>query len=780
MAVYRYQHGERPLEGYTIQHGLGRGGFGEVYYAISDSGREVALKAVQNYEDIELRGIKHCMNLKHPQLVSIFDIRHNTQSLPFVIMEYIDGPSLRDILDSHPEGLGAAKSAFFLKEIARGLTYLHDCGVVHRDLKPHNVFYEQGVVKIGDYSLSKAISTSHRSGHTMTVGTVHYMAPEIGVGRYDSTVDIYALGVLLYEMLTGQPPFTGDSMGEVLMKHVAGDVDVSGIDEPFARVIRKALSKDPSDRYQTAQEMVDDLMGHADLQQSVASIGPESLTIIAEKAMKQIAQKPIHLAQPLPATAPGPGPGINGRKIRQHAAAARDAIRPAVNKIANQVEHLAEKVIPTSPNDPYRYTFDVRPRGRQHRATSHKRGGLAFWIFGMIALFVALGGTAEVGHPGPLVLFIVGWVALVNYRRGHQQRAAAASMQAPGNNAHQAGVHQAGAHPDAAYPNASPPPPPNGEPQHAHKFANAARSPDAPYGYEPFTEESPYSRLVALVMSCFAIFIPIAGLQRIYVGRIKSGLLWLFTFGLLGVGQIYDIIMIALGQFRDVDGKRLLSFSKQKMRDLQEPVNRYSAVVRQQWTDSRIGFKLGNLLFNFIGGALLLIALAAGTVVAIDIPAAIASGSFGMELKHHFYDVTTMRDWNVLVSAGLGIVTLVTGTLAAICLVFARRESTWSHMLRIPAATAVFTASVLCLGSTTNFGQRWLSVADYVEGNRIGPAISMLIRHDFWPGMIFGAILFVFAIFILAWPARHRRPVDAVTPVAAEQGHSETHEKQRV
>ena len=98
MAVYRYQHGERPLEGYTIQHGLGRGGFGEVYYAISDSGREVALKAVQNYEDIELRGIKHCMNLKHPQLVSIFDIRHNTQSLPFVIMEYIDGPSLADFL----------------------------------------------------------------------------------------------------------------------------------------------------------------------------------------------------------------------------------------------------------------------------------------------------------------------------------------------------------------------------------------------------------------------------------------------------------------------------------------------------------------------------------------------------------------------------------------------------------------------------------------------------------------------------------------------------------
>ena len=172
MAIYRYQHGDRPLDGFTIQHGLGRGGFGEVYYAVSDAGREVALKAVQNYEDIELRGIKHCMNLKHPQLVSIFDIKHTHDGLPFVVMEYIDGPSLRDILDSHPDGLGAAKAAFFLQEIIKGLAYLHDCGVVHRDLKPHNVFYENGVVKIGDYSLSKAISTSHRSGvgrHTLPV-----------------------------------------------------------------------------------------------------------------------------------------------------------------------------------------------------------------------------------------------------------------------------------------------------------------------------------------------------------------------------------------------------------------------------------------------------------------------------------------------------------------------------------------------------------------------------------------------------------------------------------
>ena len=110
MASYRYQHGDRPLNGYTIEQALGRGGFGEVYYAVSDSGRQVALKAVQNYEDIELRGISHCMNLKSPHLVSIFDVKHSDRGDPFVIMEYVAGPSLRDLLDEAPNGLGTGKS----------------------------------------------------------------------------------------------------------------------------------------------------------------------------------------------------------------------------------------------------------------------------------------------------------------------------------------------------------------------------------------------------------------------------------------------------------------------------------------------------------------------------------------------------------------------------------------------------------------------------------------------------------------------------------------------
>lgn len=297
MASYRYQRGDTPLEGYTIEHAVGRGGFGEVYYAVSDSGKQVALKAVQNYEDIELRGSTHCMNLKSPHLVTIFDVKHSERGDPFVIMEYVSGPSLRELLDDSPSGLGQEKAAWFIREIAKAVSLLHDNGIVHRDLKPHNVFFEDGYVMIGDYSLSKVITTSHRSGHTLTVGTVHYMAPEISLGRYDHTVDIYAMGVLLYEMLTGQPPFVGESMGEVLMKHMSQEVDVSVLPQPFATVVQKAMARDPEARYQSADAMVEALFGSDAVRDGASGFDPGSLTMIARRAARQSPSMPETMAR---------------------------------------------------------------------------------------------------------------------------------------------------------------------------------------------------------------------------------------------------------------------------------------------------------------------------------------------------------------------------------------------------------------------------------------------------------------------------------------------------
>ena len=289
MVSFQYKHGDRPLEGYTIQRGAGRGGFGEVYYAVSDAGREVALKALNAYEQIELRGIGHCMNLKNPHLVTIFDVRHNAEGRPFVIMEYVAGPSLRQLLDESPAGLGTQKTAFFLREIGKGLSYLHEHGIVHRDLKPANIFFENGYVKIGDYGLSKLIAATHTSAQTVTVGTVHYMAPEIGAGRYDRSIDIYALGAVLYEMLTGTVPFTGASPSEVLLKHLGTDPDMTGIAEPFAAVIRKAMAKDPSQRYQSVQEVVEAVFGAEHVRQSVSVFSPDQLSVVAAHAAQRAA-----------------------------------------------------------------------------------------------------------------------------------------------------------------------------------------------------------------------------------------------------------------------------------------------------------------------------------------------------------------------------------------------------------------------------------------------------------------------------------------------------------
>src|SRR5690606_19060325 len=108
-----------------------------------------------------------------------------------------------------------AEAMRWFEGICAAVAYLHDHGIVHRDLKPANIFTDEGFVKIGDYGLSKFISCSRRSGQTGSVGTVHYMAPEVANGRYGKEIDIYALGVIFFEMLTGSVPFEGESVGEI-------------------------------------------------------------------------------------------------------------------------------------------------------------------------------------------------------------------------------------------------------------------------------------------------------------------------------------------------------------------------------------------------------------------------------------------------------------------------------------------------------------------------------------------------------------------------------------
>ncbi len=253
---FQYAPGSMPLPPYRIRRGIGMGGFGEVYFAVSEAGKEVALKRVQRNLDVELRGVSHCLNLKHPNLVSLFDICRDSMDQAWVVMEYVAGPNLRQVLDDSPSGLPEAEVKRWFAGISAGVRHLHQAGLVHRDLKPGNVFDDMSVVKVGDYGLSKFISTSHRGGHTESVGTFHYMAPEIGRGQYGREIDIYALGIVLFELLTGNVPFDGESCHEIIVKHLTATPDLSAIAEPYRSTIGQCLEKDPAKRPATIDQML--------------------------------------------------------------------------------------------------------------------------------------------------------------------------------------------------------------------------------------------------------------------------------------------------------------------------------------------------------------------------------------------------------------------------------------------------------------------------------------------------------------------------------------------
>jgi hypothetical protein len=252
---FTYSSGQRPLDGYTLKRGIGRGGFGEVYFAVSDGGKEVALKLVRGDRDVELRGVSQCLNLKHPNLVALFDLKSDDHGDKWVVMEYVSGEALGTVLGRHPDGLPRELAREWFLGLARAVAYLHDHGIVHRDLKPGNIFLEQGSVKVGDYGLSKSIGMSQRTAQTQSVGTVHYMAPEISTGNYNKQIDVYAAGIILYEMLTGRVPFDGESAGEILMKHLTAPPDLSKLPPDYLPIVQKALAKNPAQRYASMAEM---------------------------------------------------------------------------------------------------------------------------------------------------------------------------------------------------------------------------------------------------------------------------------------------------------------------------------------------------------------------------------------------------------------------------------------------------------------------------------------------------------------------------------------------
>jgi serine/threonine protein kinase len=252
---FSFRSGQQPLAGFTIKRGVGTGSFGEVYFAVSDGGKEVALKWIRTNLDIELRGVQQCLNLKHLNLVHLYDLRRDLNGNYWLVMEFVSGDSLASVIARHPNGMDPHLASGLFDGIAQGMHYLHDSGIIHRDLKPGNIFLDNGVIKIGDFGLCRALDSSHHVGMTKGVGTPIYMAPETKSDKYKRQVDLYAAGVILFEMLTGRPPFEKDNAEDLAMAHRLDTPDLSRIPVLIRPVLKRALAKDPAERFESFAEM---------------------------------------------------------------------------------------------------------------------------------------------------------------------------------------------------------------------------------------------------------------------------------------------------------------------------------------------------------------------------------------------------------------------------------------------------------------------------------------------------------------------------------------------
>ena len=269
---------------YQVVSLIGEGGMGEVYLATDTIlGRRVALKVLPAFVSKDPERLRRftqearaASRLSHPNVCVVHEIGETDDGRPFIAMEYVEGMTLRQRMRSHAMKLGDVLDIAI--QIAEALTAAHEAGIVHRDIKPENIVIRpEGYVKILDFGLAKLTERHKGATHTTmstllfnsspgtVIGTAAYMSPEQARGvSVDERTDIWGLGVVLYEMASGRPPFTGETATDVVVAIVERDQPpisqhVEGTPPELERIVKKALRKDRNERYQIVKELAIDL-----------------------------------------------------------------------------------------------------------------------------------------------------------------------------------------------------------------------------------------------------------------------------------------------------------------------------------------------------------------------------------------------------------------------------------------------------------------------------------------------------------------------------------------
>lgn len=279
---------------YEIVEKVGVGGMATVYKAKCRLlNRNVAIKVLKDEFANDSEFIKRfqveaqsAASLSHPNIVSIYDVG-NEDNLHYIVMELIEGKTLKEIINENGR-LPWKEATNIASQIASGLMKAHSNHIVHRDIKPHNIIItKDGVAKVTDFGIAKAVSNSTINAFGSTVGSVHYFSPEHARGGYtDEKSDIYSLGVVLYEMVTGKLPFDGNEPVSIALKHIqetpVEPIEINKeIPMGINNIIMKAMAKDISMRYQSASEL------HSDLEKILKNPAESTETVVRIRAQEE-------------------------------------------------------------------------------------------------------------------------------------------------------------------------------------------------------------------------------------------------------------------------------------------------------------------------------------------------------------------------------------------------------------------------------------------------------------------------------------------------------------